>query len=94
MDGQRMNFSFVLLHLMAGIATGTLYFASLWWSAALLEQAGRMRLLIAAMVARFLLLGGVLTAVSFEGAMPLLATAGGVLIARAVVMRRARMSAP
>ena len=49
-------------------------------------------MLLASMAARFALLAGVLTAVSLEGAMPLLATALGVLLARAVVLRRVRMA--
>jgi len=44
--------------------------------------------------ARFILLGGVLTAASFEGAMPLLATAGGVLLARVAVLRWVQVVAP
>jgi hypothetical protein len=54
----------------------------------LFEQAGRLRTLLASIAARFALLGGVLVAVSLEGAMPLLATALGVLLARAAVLRR------
>jgi hypothetical protein len=43
---------------------------------------------IALMVGRFALLGGLLTMASLEGALPLLAMALGVLVARFVVMRR------
>lgn len=89
-----MNLPLLLLHLAAGIVTGTLYFASLWWNARLFGQAGRVRILIAAMAARFLLLGVVFTEASLEGAMPLLVTAAGVFIARAIVMRWARTVAP
>jgi F1F0 ATPase subunit 2 len=72
---------------------GALYFGSLWWNALMFEQAGRLRTLLATMAARFALLGGALIAVSLEGAMPLLATALGVLLARAAVLRRVRMTA-
>jgi F1F0 ATPase subunit 2 len=89
-----MSVPLLLLHVAAGIVVGTLYFASLWWNAGLFGQAGRVGLLIVVMAVRFLLLGGVLTAASLEGAMPLLATAAGVFIARAIVMRRARIAAP
>ena len=82
------------LHLAGGVAIGALYFGSLWWNARLFERAGRVRTLLATMVVRFTLLGGVLTAVSFEGAMPLLATALGVLLARAAALRRVRVAAP
>lgn len=89
-----MNLPLLLLHLAGGIVAGTLYFASLWWNAGLFGQGGRVRVLIAAVAVRFLLLGLVLTAASFEGAMPLLVTAAGVLVARAVVIRRARIATP
>lgn len=82
------------LHVAGGAGIGAVYFASLWWNAQLLERAGRWRTLIASMALRFVLLAGALTAASFEGAMPLLATALGVLLARAAVLRRIRVAAP
>ena len=82
------------LHLAGGGAIGGLYFGSLWWNARLFEGAGRIRTLLAGMAVRFAVLGGVLTAASFEGALPLLATASGVLLARAVVLRRVRLATP
>lgn len=78
------------LHLAGGAAIGTLYFGSLWWNARLFERAGRVRTLLGSMIARFVVLGGVLTAASLEGAMPLMATALGVLLARAAVLHRVR----
>lgn len=87
-----MNVPLVGLHLGGGIALGTLYFGSLWWNAELFAQAGRVRTFVATMAARFALLGGVLTAVSFEGAAPLLVTALGVLVARMAVLRWARLA--
>jgi hypothetical protein len=42
------------------------------------------------MIGRFVLLGGLLTLASFEGALPLLLMALGVLIARPVVMRHVK----
>jgi F1F0 ATPase subunit 2 len=94
MDGQRMTALGLALHFMGGAAIGGLYFGSLWWASRVFEHAGRVRTLLAGMAARFALLGGILTAVSLEGAMPLLATALGVLLARMVVLRRVRMVAP
>lgn len=82
------------LHLVGGIAVGSLYFGSLWWNAQLFDRAGRVRMLLAGMAVRFTVLGGVLTAASFEGAMPLLTTALGVLVARALVVRRVRLVTP
>ena len=81
------------LHLAGGAAAGGLYFGGLWWNARLFERAGRVRTLLAGMAARFILLGGVLTAASFEGAVPLLATALGVLLARTAVLHRVRRMA-
>jgi F1F0 ATPase subunit 2 len=83
-----------MLHVGGGIFFGALYFGSLWWSARVFEHAGRLRTLLTSMAARFGLLGGVLLAVSLEGAMPLLATAVGVLLARAAVLHRVRMAVP
>jgi F1F0 ATPase subunit 2 len=88
-----MTVLILALHLASGAAIGALYFGSLWWNTLLFERAGRLRTLLASMAARFALLGGVLIAVSLEGAMPLLATALGVLLARAAVLRRVRMTA-
>ena len=82
------------LYVAGGGIVGTVYFGSLWWNARLFERAGQVRTLLASMAARFVLLGGVLTAASFEGAMPLLATAAGVLLARTVVLRRVRTATP
>ena len=92
MDGQRVTVLILALFLGGGAAVGALYFGSLWWTTRLFEQAGRLRTLLASMVVRFAVLGGVLLAVSLEGAMPLLATALGVLLARAAVLRRVRMA--
>ena len=89
-----MTVLILALHLAGGAAIGALYFGSLWWNAQLFERAGRLRTLLASMAARFALLGGVLFAASLEGAMPLLATALGVLLARTAVLRRVRMAAP
>lgn len=89
-----MNIPLLALYIVGGIAVGVLYFFSLWWNTGLFNRAGRTRTLIAAMATRFVLLGGVLTAASFEGAAPLLATAAGVLIARAAVLRRVRLGTP
>ncbi|MCW6513139.1 ATP synthase subunit I [Lichenifustis flavocetrariae] len=73
-----------------GLALGGLHFGGLWWNTRLFADGGRLTLAMAAMLGRIVFLGGVLTLVSFEGAPPLLATATGVLLARAVVTRRTR----
>ena len=81
-------------HLGAGIALGLLYFHGLWRNVTRLAGGGRTTTTIALMIGRFALLGGLLTLASLEGALPLLATALGVLLARPVVMRRVRQVAP
>ena len=58
------------------------------------RAAGALATTIALMIGRFALLGGLLTLASLEGALPLLAMALGVLIARFAVMRRVREAAP
>jgi F1F0 ATPase subunit 2 len=74
-------------HFGVGFLLGLVYFRGLWWNARLFASGGCVITTIGLMLGRFLLLGGVLTLVSLEGAMPLLMTALGVLIARFVFMR-------
>ena len=81
-------------HLAAGLGVGLLYFGSLWWTAHLFAGAGRLRTVLIFAVARFALLGVALALTSLEGAGPLLETALGVLVARSVVLRRAREAVP
>ena len=106
MDEKRMSFaSFddlptwsVLLglcaHFAAGVMLGVLYFGTLWWNVRLFALTGRATTTAALMIGRFVLLGGLLTLASLEGALPLLVMAFGVLIGRAVVMRRLWQVAP
>ena len=81
-------------HLALGASLGVLYFCGLWWNVRLFAGGGHAARAIAAMAGRFALLGGVLTATSLEGAMPLLTTAIGLFAARAVVVRRIRKDMP
>ncbi|MGO8912852.1 MAG: ATP synthase subunit I [Bradyrhizobium sp.] len=81
-------------HLGAGFALGILYFRSLWSSARRFTSRGRLVTTIALMIGRVVLIGGVLTLASLEGALPLLTMALGVLVARSVVMNRIREAAP
>ncbi|MFI5015675.1 MAG: ATP synthase subunit I [Hyphomicrobiales bacterium] len=106
MDEERMTLSLsdalptwaellgVATHLAAGIILGILYFRSLWWSVCRLAGGGRVVTTIALTISRFVFLGGLLTLASLEGALPLLALALGVLIARSTVMRRVREATP
>ena len=91
-----MNISAIALvaYLAIGISLGALYFGGVWWSAYLFVRSGRISTTIALLAGRFALLGGALTLVSLEGALPLLMTALGVLIGRFVVVRRLGDAAP
>lgn len=80
----------LLLHLATGFGVGLLYFRGLWLNARMFVSGDRVAAAIALGLARFGLLGGLLTLASLEGALPLLATALGVLIARPLVMRRVK----
>ncbi len=75
-------------HLVAGIGIGIVYFNAVWWNARLFVEGGKPTAAIALTVGRFLVLGGLLTMASLEGALPLLASAGGVLLGRSIAMRR------
>ncbi len=80
-------------HLAAGFLLGLLYFRGLWWNARLFASGGRVTTTIALIFGRFVLLAGLLTLASLEGALPLLVTALGVLIARPMVIRSVRQIA-
>jgi F1F0 ATPase subunit 2 len=80
-------------YLALGVAAGASYFASLWWTAQRLAHDGPTVALVALIVARMAALTGLLYLASRGGALPLLMTALGVLAARAVVMRGARVAA-
>ncbi len=80
-------------HLAAGIGLGAFYFQALWWNTQRFAAGGRLTTATALTIGRFALLGGVLFLASQEGALPLLAVALGILVARAVVMRRVRRAA-
>ncbi len=77
-------------HFAAGLLLGLVYFRGLWWNARLFAAGGRVATTIGLMLGRFVLLGGLLTLVSLEGALPLLVTALGVLVARSMFVRHVR----
>jgi F1F0 ATPase subunit 2 len=81
-------------HLAAGVVLGMLYFRSVWWNARRFGAGGGLATTIAVMIGRFVVLGGLLTLASLEGALPLLLMALGVLIARSFVMRKNQEIAP
>ena len=82
------------LHLLSGFLLGLLYFQCVWWNARWLASGGRVSTTVILAVGRFALLGLCLAVASLEGALPLLAMALGVLIARPMVMRGVRETAP
>ena len=105
MDEQRVRFWSInnlptwamfgfIAYLAAGIAVGTCYFRAVWWSARLFALGGRAATATALVIGRFILLGGVLALASFEGPLPLLVMAFGVLIARSTVILTVREVAP
>jgi F1F0 ATPase subunit 2 len=81
-------------HLGAGIVLGVFYFRGLWWNVRLFAGGGQAATAIIVMAGRFLLLGGLLTLASLEGAPPLLAMALGILAARSALIRRVREREP
>ena len=81
------------LHVVAGIAAGALYFRWLWWSTRRFAHGGAWMLALSG-VLRLVVLGLLLALIAREGALPLLATTLGVLLARAIVVRRVKAAAP
>jgi F1F0 ATPase subunit 2 len=106
MDGERMSLPLfemfpawvkvvdLAVHLAAGIALGALYFRSLWWNVRQYIGGAPVATTIAVTIGRFVLLGGLLTLASREGALPLLMLSVGVMIGRSVVMGRVRETVP
>ena len=82
------------LGLAAGLALGACYFRAVWCSARLLAAGNRTRDAVALTAGRFALLGGMLGLAARCGAAALLSTACGLLIARAIVMRKALRAMP
>ncbi len=80
------------LHLTIGVALGIAYFSALWWNARLFATGLRAGTAIVLITGRLVLLSGLLALAALQGAVPLLATAFGVLLARSLVLRRYRGS--
>lgn len=72
----------------AGIVLGAVHFRSLWLFTRGLLLRRRTAPAIAASLGRLALLAAVLTLASRQGALPLLATASGVVLVRSVIVRR------
>lgn len=84
-----------LLALGAGFGAGLLYFGAIWRSAQALVggRAGLVSTLLGSLL-RLALLGALLLGAVRGGALPLLAAAAGLLLARQVVLRRVRGAQP
>lgn len=81
--------------LLLGLAVGAAYFAAMWRSAELFAGGGRVSSGIALVAGRFALILAVLALIAIRGgALPLLATALGILVARGIAMRRVRAMSP
>lgn len=82
-------------YLMIGLIVGGVYFTAMWWSAELFASGGRVPLAITLVTGRFALIVTVLGLIATRGgALPLLITALGVVVARFVAVRRIRALAP
>ncbi len=91
MGDERMTLGMALAlaaYLAAGILLGALQLRWLWLFTRRLAGSGRPLPTIAASLGRLALVGILLTLASRQGALPLLATASGIVVARSLVVRR------
>lgn len=79
--------------LVLGLVTGLLHFHLLRWNTELFVSGGLARA-FAAQGLRLAMLAGVLVCAAWQGALPLLLAALGVMIARPIVLRRRTQVAP
>jgi F1F0 ATPase subunit 2 len=77
--------------LVFGLIIGGVYFTVMWWSAELFASGGRVPLAITLVAGRFALIVTVLALIATQGgALPLLITALGVVIARLIAVWRVK----
>ncbi len=81
-------------HLAVGMALGVAYFCALRQNARLFASGRHMATAVALTIGRFGLLSVVLALASFDGALSLLVTTLGVLIARSAVIHSFKGAAP
>ena len=87
------HLSSLLAWFVAGAVVGTLHWMTLRWSVGLLAGGRHLALALLAQLCRFAAIGAALTLIAIhEGAYALLASAAGVLMARAVAIRRTARS--
>jgi hypothetical protein len=90
MDAQTMTYLLPLLAAALGIAMGVLHFATLERVTRLYLKGGSVGQAVALQVARLGLVTAFFVGLALLGAKPLLAGALGLLIGRAIVLRRKR----
>lgn len=76
------------LGLLIGIVAGIAHFGSLWWNTRMFAQAGSMVAAVVVQLGRLGLLAAVFVGLSRFGALPLLAGALGLLMARQLMLKR------
>jgi hypothetical protein len=77
----------VTIFLALGFTAGTLFFALLRWNTSLYMQGGSVALALILQAVRIAAVGGLLMLTALHGALPLLLTALGLVVARPVVLR-------
>lgn len=82
-----MTVSSGAIFLSLGFMAGALFFALLRWNAMLYVRGGSLARALGLQAIRLAAMGGLLIVVALHGALPLLLTALGLLIARPVVLR-------
>lgn len=76
------------LGLLVGLVVGAVHFGSLWWNTQIFARSGSLVMAFTIQFGRFGLLAAVFVLLSRLGALPLLAGALGLLVARQAVIKR------
>ncbi|WP_434289586.1 N-ATPase subunit AtpR [Celeribacter sp. SCSIO 80788] len=82
--------TYILLGLLLGFGVGLLHFASLRRVTAMYLSGSSTARAIILQLGRLVLVAALLVFLALKGALPLLAGAGGLLLARIVILRRSR----
>jgi hypothetical protein len=86
-DAGQMSIPEAAIFLTFGFTAGMLFFALLRWNTSLYMRGGSVALALALQTARITAVGGLLILTALYGALPLLLTALGLVIARPVALR-------
>jgi hypothetical protein len=87
MDAKQMSVLPALPFLSLGLAAGALFFALLRWNTSLYMHGGSVATAVCVQIVRVAAMGLLLFMTASHGALPLLSTALGLLIARPFVLR-------